>query len=283
MNKCTANGEPCAACQPFHSQKSDHFQTSPTPSPEIFYHTVWRTWLFVAYSDERWFYHFSLPHLYIFHLVWPLHSKEWSIITFSYSLTGNITSHSMRNLAFHSLLRWKMITLPILTTSLFSIHFPLKGWENVLYELGSVYRSLSTHGFSPSCSSGGVVYLFSERPQLQRRRAHQDAQRVPTRGRRPVPGVHVLQGPPRALPHPALLRPEPQGLREVRHQTRSLLPCVRWAEMMSKTSCNAHVRTPRKYASLPCGQFGFESAVTAPDEFKRSFDSSSSRSLNVKT
>ena len=33
------------------------------------------------------------------------------------------------NLAFHSLLRWKIIILPILTTSL--IHFTLKGWENV--------------------------------------------------------------------------------------------------------------------------------------------------------
>ena len=33
---------------------------------------------------------------------------------------------------FHSLLRWNMIILPILTTSV--IHFSLKGWENVLFE-----------------------------------------------------------------------------------------------------------------------------------------------------
>ena len=33
--------------------------------PEILHHTVWRTWLFVAYSDERWLcYQFSLPHRY---------------------------------------------------------------------------------------------------------------------------------------------------------------------------------------------------------------------------
>ena len=39
-----------------------------------------------------------------------------------FSLTRNlITSHRMKILAFHSLLRWKMIILPILTTSL--IHF----------------------------------------------------------------------------------------------------------------------------------------------------------------
>ena len=44
-----------------------------------------------------------------------------------------MTSHSMKNLAVHSLLRWKMIILLIPTTSL--VRFPLKGWENVLFEL----------------------------------------------------------------------------------------------------------------------------------------------------
>ena len=60
----------------------------------------------------------------------PLERREWSISNFPCSLTRNITSHSMENLAFPSLLRWKMIIRPILTTSL--IHFFLKGWENVL-------------------------------------------------------------------------------------------------------------------------------------------------------
>ena len=41
----------------------------------------------------------------------------------------------MENVAFHSLLKWNMITLPILTTS--RIHFSLKGWEIVHFELGS--------------------------------------------------------------------------------------------------------------------------------------------------
>ena len=61
-------------------------------------------------------------------------SQEWSISNFPCSLTRKITSHSMKNLALHSLLRSKMIILPILTTSL--IHFSLKSWENVLFELG---------------------------------------------------------------------------------------------------------------------------------------------------
>ena len=40
------------------------------------------------------------------------------------ALHRNITSHSMKNLVFHSLLRWKIIVLPILTTPL--IRFCLK-------------------------------------------------------------------------------------------------------------------------------------------------------------
>ena len=39
----------------------------------------------------------------------------------------------MKNVAFHSLLRWKMIVLPILCTTL--IHFLLKGWEDLHFKL----------------------------------------------------------------------------------------------------------------------------------------------------
>ena len=60
-----------------------------------------------------------------------------------YSLTWNITSHSMENLAFHCLLRWTMIMLPILTTSL--IHFSLYGWENGLFELGGERVQIDDH------------------------------------------------------------------------------------------------------------------------------------------
>ena len=51
----------------------------------------------------------------------PFHSWEWSMSNFPCSLTRNTMSHSMENLTFHSLLRWKMIILQILATSL--IHF----------------------------------------------------------------------------------------------------------------------------------------------------------------
>ena len=53
---------------PFNPE-SDQCQISPAASPEILRHTVWRTWLFIAYSGERWLYYkFLLPHLYIFSL-----------------------------------------------------------------------------------------------------------------------------------------------------------------------------------------------------------------------
>ena len=43
---------------------------------------------------------------------------------FPCSLTRNMTSHSMENLTFHSLLRWKMIIIQILATPL--MHFLFK-------------------------------------------------------------------------------------------------------------------------------------------------------------
>ena len=58
-------------------------------------------------SDIMW------PDLKLIPILLPLHSQISPA-----SLTRNITSHNMKNLAIHSLLRWKMIILPILTTSL---------------------------------------------------------------------------------------------------------------------------------------------------------------------
>ena len=93
--------------------KSDQLLISPAALPEIWHHTIWRTWL---------------------RIFWPFYSPEWSITNFPCSLTRNITSHNM-NLAFYSLLRWKIIVLPFLTTLL--VHSSLKSWENVLFELRS--------------------------------------------------------------------------------------------------------------------------------------------------
>ena len=61
--------------------------------------------------------------------------KEWSISNFCCNLPRNITSHSTMNCVFYSLLRWKMIILPPLSSSL--THSSLKSWENVRFGLGS--------------------------------------------------------------------------------------------------------------------------------------------------
>ena len=54
-----------------------------------------------------------------------------------------ITSRSMKNLAFHSLLRWKMIVLPTPTPSL--IHFSLmRLGECTFFERGSERNAFST-------------------------------------------------------------------------------------------------------------------------------------------
>ena len=53
-----------AHLNPF-TPESDQCQISPAASQEIWHHTVWRTWLFIAYSDEKWsYYKFSLRHSY---------------------------------------------------------------------------------------------------------------------------------------------------------------------------------------------------------------------------
>ena len=52
---------------------------------------------------------------------------EWSMSKFPCSLTRNMTSHSMENLTFHSLLRWKVIILQILATSLIQSLFERLG------------------------------------------------------------------------------------------------------------------------------------------------------------
>ena len=51
--------------KPF-TPKSDQCQISPAASPEILHHTVWRTWLFIAYQVDKWsYYQFSLHHSYV--------------------------------------------------------------------------------------------------------------------------------------------------------------------------------------------------------------------------
>ena len=49
---------PDYSLNPF-TPESDQCQNSPAASQEIWHHTVWRTWLFIAYSDEKWLYYIT--------------------------------------------------------------------------------------------------------------------------------------------------------------------------------------------------------------------------------
>ena len=96
-------------------------------------------------------------------------TSEWSIPNFSCSFTGNITSNSMTNLAFHSLLSRKKIIATILTTSL--INFSLKVWENVLFNRDNVRTLTDEYTTSNSnplkkFSQGleNVCQTFGEKP-----------------------------------------------------------------------------------------------------------------------
>ena len=107
---------------------TDKFHNSRAASPENLHHAVWRTWLFTAYSSERWlYYQFSLTHLCTtlkkrlgewtsyteicirnFHLTLSL--PRVINVKFLLQPHQKYKSHSMKNLAIHSLLRWNMIT-----------------------------------------------------------------------------------------------------------------------------------------------------------------------------
>ena len=81
------------------------------------------------------------------------------------SLTINITSHSMENLAFHSFLSWKTIRLPILTTSLihWSYFLLLLNW----LILSLAFFSASWHGWSHQVVDGQRQIWGSASPGLR--------------------------------------------------------------------------------------------------------------------
>ena len=75
---------------------------------------------------------------------------------FPCSFSRNITPHSMENLAFHSLLKWKMIILQILATPL--IHSYSTCWENVLFEPLGV-KGLKLNAVSQNRANAPVIEM----------------------------------------------------------------------------------------------------------------------------
>ena len=82
--------------------------------------------------------------------------QEWPISNFPWSLTRNIRSHSIKNLAFHSIFRWKLIILQILTTPLIYIS---------LWNFGGLYfLSLGVEGLKAfHCKKKGFTWTWSSR------------------------------------------------------------------------------------------------------------------------
>ena len=137
------------AAEPLILSESDQVQISPVASPVILHHTVWRTWPFIAYSDWKMI---LVPVLTtsLIHFYW----KGWENVLFELGIervnpstpksdqvqispvaSPVILHHTVwRTWPFIACSDWKMILVPVLTTSL--IHFSWKGWENVLFELG---------------------------------------------------------------------------------------------------------------------------------------------------
>ena len=112
------------SCRRALSTESDQFQIPPAASQEILHHTVWRIWLFIAYSGERWiYYQFSLPLLYIGIL--HFQRKRISDVVRIGSQSSFIWISYEKPSSSYCVLRWNMTMLPILTTPLILIIFEM--------------------------------------------------------------------------------------------------------------------------------------------------------------
>ena len=124
----------------FHpfTPKSDQFQISPAALPEILHHTVWRTWLFITYSDGRWlYYQFSLLHLYIISLskvgrmyflnLWGW--QTWLTVAFVEFRRGCMNSQitSKLCLMFTCFIIWSSSSIPLGADTYMIILFSTKG------------------------------------------------------------------------------------------------------------------------------------------------------------
>ena len=100
---------------------------------------------------------------------YPFYSQEWSISNFPCSLTRNITSHSMKNLAFHSLLRWKIIILSIsyyityISKTIGRMYFLSLGVKRLNLEWRLTWYAADWHGkvTRPSCQTLPWLPIFS--------------------------------------------------------------------------------------------------------------------------
>ena len=144
--------------------KNDRSKNSPAASPAIFHNTVWRIWLFMACSDERWlYYQFSLPHVCI--CLW----EDWENALFE------LGSERVNCLVWYGIRNCASFWGDAYTVRQWEINFPTKFQEcitmikNIIhtstsmpYEYRKVRHSWSTKDISLSCilrwSSSEVPY-----------------------------------------------------------------------------------------------------------------------------
>ena len=103
---------------------------------------------------------------------WPFHSQEWSISNFPCSLTRDIRSHSMRNLAFHKLPFTRISAAVLVKISVIRVRRLLDGGAHLRYHPGvnhvMLLRRRSAQDFNGNPMK---VYIFWK---LRRRRIRQD-------------------------------------------------------------------------------------------------------------
>ena len=120
----------------------DQFQISPSASPEILHHIVWRIWLFIAYSDERWScYQFSLPHLYISLL------KGWENVLFELwsERVKSPARVSSRQLSSDKSPQIRTCSIFSATCSVISAHFSLVSSLKSGVRMGRVWLTVLIH------------------------------------------------------------------------------------------------------------------------------------------
>ena len=107
--------------------KSDQFRICPAAPPEILHHTVWRTWLFIAYSDEEWLILPILRHCVTYTFLfgrlgectfWGWEWKGWSLLrtvsnvaTFFLLWGGHQKSWSVWSAMWVSWNNWSTLTM----------------------------------------------------------------------------------------------------------------------------------------------------------------------------
>ena len=134
-------GEECETRNP----KSEARERAPHPYTS---HPSWRgAWRSDTRECDRWLPERTTLRLQFSRVIWGSSAVLLALFKFYFKFPPQPHQKyyiTHEELGFHSLLRWKMIILPILTTIL--IHISVEGWENVLLNLG--VEGLSHHMFS---------------------------------------------------------------------------------------------------------------------------------------